>query len=63
VDKMRKRLQPWKGKRLTSGGRLILTNTSLSSIPIYTMSMFLLHEGVHAQMDTVRTRFFWKGVI
>jgi hypothetical protein len=25
------------------------------------MSMFLLHEGIHAQMDTVRARFFWRG--
>lgn len=31
MDKMRKKLQPWKGKNLTSGGRLILTNTSLSN--------------------------------
>jgi hypothetical protein len=34
---------------------------SVSSIPIYNMSMFLLHKGIHAQMDTVRSRFFWRG--
>jgi hypothetical protein len=39
VGKMRNRLQPWKGKNLTSRGRLILTNTSLSSLPIYIMSI------------------------
>lgn len=33
-EKLRKRLQPWKGKNITSGGRLLLTNTSLSSLPI-----------------------------
>lgn len=44
VNKMRNKLQPWKGKKLSSGGRLILTNSSLRSIPIYMMGMFLLHE-------------------
>jgi hypothetical protein len=47
VGKLRHRLQPWKGKHLTLGGRLVLTNTSLSSLPVYIMSMFLLHESVH----------------
>jgi hypothetical protein len=36
VEKMSNILQPWKGKNMTSGGRLILTNTSLSSLPTYT---------------------------
>jgi hypothetical protein len=47
------------GKHLTSGGRLILTNSSLSSMPTYMMSMYLLQEGVHQQMDTVRAKFLW----
>jgi hypothetical protein len=33
VQKMIKRLDPWRGKFLTSGGRQILTNSCLSSIP------------------------------
>jgi hypothetical protein len=63
VDKMRRKLQPWKGKNLTSTGRLILTNTSLSSMPIYMMRMFHLYEGNHHQMDTIRSKFFWGGVM
>lgn len=50
TGKMRSRLQPWKGKNLTSVGRLTLTNTSLSSMHIYMMSMFQLYEGSHHQM-------------
>jgi hypothetical protein len=33
-EKMEKRLDPWKGKHLSSRGRLILTNFCLSSISI-----------------------------
>lgn len=36
----------------------ILTNSSLSSMPIYMMSLFLLHEGTHQQMGTVRSKLF-----
>ena len=58
---MRNKLQPWKGKHLSSGGRLILTNSSLCSMPTYTMGMFLLQDRVHKQMDTIRSQFFWRG--
>jgi hypothetical protein len=56
--KMRKKLQPWKGKNLTSGGSLILTNSSLSSMPIYMMSIFHLYGEIHRRMDTIRSKFF-----
>lgn len=60
-EKIRKRLQPWKGNNLTSGGRLVLTNSSLSSVPIYTMGMYLLQDSIHQQMDSIRANFFWRG--
>jgi len=58
---MRKKLQPWKSKHLSSGGRAILTNSSLSSMPTFVMRMFLLQDGVHKQMDSIRSNFFWNG--
>lgn len=58
---MSRRLDPWKGKWLTSGGRLILTNSCLSSIPIYCMGFYMLKEGIHNQMDGIRARFLWQG--
>lgn len=60
-EKLRNRLQPWKGKNLTSGGRLILSNSSLSSLPIYIMGMYRLQEGIHQEMDSIRGKFFWQG--
>ena len=60
-QKMAKRLDPWKGKHLSSGGKLVLTNSCLSSLPIYTMGFYLLPKGVHQGMDSVRWRFFWQG--
>ena len=46
---------------MSSGARLILTNTSLSSLPMFAMGLFLLADGVHSKFDTPRSRFFWEG--
>jgi hypothetical protein len=60
VEKDETSASTMEGKTLDfKGGGLILTNTSLSSLPIYWMGMFLLHEETHHQMDTVRSKFFW----
>lgn len=62
TNKMLKRLDPWKGKHITSGGcRQILTNSCLSSIPMYCMSFYDLQGGVHAKIDGIRSRFLWQG--
>ena len=55
------RVSPWRGRFMSSAARLILTNSSLSSLPMFTMRMFLLADGVHAKLDTPHSRFFWEG--
>jgi hypothetical protein len=59
--RMTKRLDPWKGKFMTSSGKLILTNSCLSNLPMYVMRFYMLPKGVHKKMDTVRSKFFWQG--
>jgi hypothetical protein len=61
VQKIFKRLDPWKGKHLTSGGKHILTNSCLSSIPVYCMGFYYLQDGVHSQMNSIRAKFLWEG--
>jgi hypothetical protein len=60
-QKMVRRLDPWRGKHLSSGGRLVLTNSCLSSLPIFIMGFYLLPKGIHQHMDSVRGNFFRKG--
>lgn len=49
------------GVSMTLGGRNILINSSLTSIPIYYMSMYLIPKTNIARMDKIRKRFFWQG--
>jgi hypothetical protein len=47
LEKMKKRLDPQKSNYISSSGRLILTNTCLSSLPMYIMGFYLLQKGCH----------------
>ena len=41
-ERFRKRLSLWKRQYLSKGGRLTLIKSSLSSLPIYFMSLFVI---------------------
>jgi len=61
TDKTRKKLSTWQCDYLTSGGKTILIDSCLSSIPMYTMGVYQLYEGNFQQLDAIRSRFFWQG--
>jgi hypothetical protein len=60
-EKLLKRLDGWKGNALSLGGRLILINSCLSSVPTYYMSMHMLPKNILKRMDRTRKRFFSQG--
>jgi hypothetical protein len=45
-ERFKKKLSSWKGKMLSSVGRLVLVNSVLSSLPMYMMSFFRIPKGV-----------------
>jgi Reverse transcriptase (RNA-dependent DNA polymerase) len=55
------KLQGWKASLLSSGGRLTLLNSTLSTIPIFFMSTFMLPIWVINEIDKIRRRFLWHG--
>lgn len=61
IDKITSRIQGWKGKLLSYGGRLILLNSVISSIPIYWLSVFKMPSKVRDRIDQLRKRFLWYG--
>jgi hypothetical protein len=60
-QKVGHRVDPWQGLLLASAGRLELTNSCLSSLPMFAMGIYLLHAEMHKAMDSCRSRFFWEG--
>jgi hypothetical protein len=56
--KVERRLPGWQGIFLSSGDKSILIESSLSSLPNYTMGMYLLPKEVHHKMDSVKANFY-----
>jgi hypothetical protein len=50
-----------KRKILSIGGRVVLLNSVISSIPIYWMSFYKLLAQVKIRIDKLRRRFLWYG--
>jgi hypothetical protein len=63
TEKVGHRVDTWQGLFLGSGGRgLELTNSCLSSLPMFTMGLYLIHDSTHGAMNKSRSHFFWEGV-
>lgn len=60
-DKIAKMIPPWKGKKFFFGRKTNLTNSCLTSLPIFTMDFYLLPLGTHRKMDSMRAKFYWQG--
>jgi hypothetical protein len=59
-DRFEKKLSSWLGKLLSYGDRLILINSSLTSLPMFMLSFFEIPKGVRKRLDFFQSRFFWQ---
>ncbi|GKV26094.1 hypothetical protein SLEP1_g35447 [Rubroshorea leprosula] len=59
VESFQKKLLAWKSWYLSFGGRVILLNPVLSSLPVFVMSVFLLPKGLISSLDKIRRAFLW----
>lgn len=53
------KLQSWKGKLLSQGGREVLIKAVALSIPTYAMSCFKLPLGLCRELERLMARFWW----
>lgn len=58
---MTRKLATWKGSLLSLGGRATLIKASLSSLPMYYMSIFPTPIGVIDKLRRLQRQFFWCG--
>ena len=56
-----KKLSSWKAKYMSVGGRLVLINSTLTSLAMFLTCFFEIPRGVLEKMDYYRSRFFWQG--
>lgn len=60
IEKIERRLEGWKGKLISRGGRLQLINSVMSSIPTYVMACFRFPKWVIYRIDKIKRDFLWK---
>ena len=61
LDSFDRFLAGWKARLLSYGGRIVLVNAVLGSLPIYYMSSILLPKSVCEVLDAKRRAFLWTG--
>lgn len=61
LSKIDRYLAGWKARLLSTGGRLILVNSVLSSLAVYHMAALLLPKTVIEAIDARRRSFLWTG--
>ena len=57
----KKRLAMWKRQYISKGGMITLIRSTLSNLPIYSMSIFHLPRAVRMRLEKIQKDFLWGG--
>ena len=60
-ERFRRRLAMWKRQYISKGGRLTLIQSTLSSMPIYFISLFYLPRKARLRLEKIQRDFLWDG--
>ena len=62
-ERYRKKLAAWKTQYISKGGRITLIRSTLSSLPIYYLSLFRMPQIVCARLERIQRQFLWGGSV
>ncbi|CAN0921494.1 Putative ribonuclease H protein At1g65750 [Linum grandiflorum] len=62
VTKVQNRLETWKAKHLSFGGRMVLIKSVLSSLPVYFLPIFRAPATVVKTIERIQNHFLWTGI-
>ena len=60
-ERFRKRLASWKRQYISKGGKLTLIRSTLSSLPIYFLSLYRMPKLVRSRLEKIQRDFLWGG--
>ena len=58
-ERFQKKLAMWKKQYISKGGRITLIRNTLSSMPIYFMSLFCMLRQVRLRLEKIQRDFLW----
>ena len=56
-----KRLASWKMQYISNSGRITLIRSTLSSLPIYYLSLFRMSQKICTRLERIQRQFMWSG--
>jgi hypothetical protein len=62
VDNIKRRLGSWGNKYISLGGRIVLINAVLNSLPIFFLSYLKMPVKVWREVVKIQRNFFWGGL-
>lgn len=62
VRDVRKRLDKWKERFLSIGGRVVLINSVMNVISLYSLYLYRAPKKVIKELTCIQIRFLWRGV-
>jgi hypothetical protein len=62
VEAIKKRFQSWGNKYISLGGRIVLINFVLNSLPIFFLSYLKMPSKVWKEVIKIQRKFFWGGL-
>ena len=60
-ERFQKRLASWKMQYISKGGRITLIRSTLSSFPIYYLSLFRMPQKICTRLERIQRQFLWGG--
>ncbi|RVX19547.1 Transposon TX1 uncharacterized 149 kDa protein [Vitis vinifera] len=61
-ERFKRKLATWKKQYLSKGGRRTLIKSTLSNLPIYFMSLFVISRKVRIRLEKIQREFLWGDV-
>lgn len=61
IEKVKHRLTDWKRFYLSKGGKTTLIKSTLSNLPTYFISLFLIIASVASQIEKLQSDYLWSG--
>ncbi|XP_058765925.1 uncharacterized protein LOC131639447 [Vicia villosa] len=61
LDNVRRRLNSWKGRWLSFGGRITLLKSVLISLAIFTLSFYKAPKKIISEINKMQSNFLWGG--
>lgn len=62
LEKLEHRLAGWKRLYLSKGGQITLIKSTLSNLPTYFLSLFLLLANIASRIEKLQRDFLWGGL-